>query len=113
MRQRAARLSPDALALLRAASAASGPSEHATLSRVANLAPEHALEALDQVLAARLLHAEARRYDVTHAIVRRALYEDLNPERQAESHPQYTLGAETLHIPLSFALTNRLSDCRT
>jgi DNA-binding CsgD family transcriptional regulator len=82
VRQRAARLSDPALALLRCASAVGDGADLATLAAAAGQDREALLDPLDEVIASGLLLPRAGGYEVSHAIVRRAILEELNPERR-------------------------------
>jgi len=86
VRHRVARLSEPTVTLLRYAAAGARPSEFALLAGATGLAPEQALDALDEALSSGLLRQAAGGYELTHAIVRRAIVEDLNAERRARVH---------------------------
>jgi ABC-type cobalamin transport system ATPase subunit len=86
VRQRVARLSERAAALVRGASVVSAPVDLATLAEVAGLDVDAALDALDESLASGVMRATGARYELGHAIVRRAIHEDLSPDRRARLH---------------------------
>ncbi len=94
VRQRVARLSAAAASLLRCASAVGAPLPIGPLARAAGLDDAEALDALDEAIASGALRAEGGRYGYTHALVRRAVYEELNPARRAQLHRRV---AEALH----------------
>ncbi len=86
VRRRVSRLPAASAALLRAASLAGGPVSLAALAGAAEIAHEVALEAVDPPLQAGLLTVVGDRYDLIHAVVRRAIAEELNPDRRALLH---------------------------
>jgi DNA-binding NarL/FixJ family response regulator len=86
VRRRAARLSARGRALLDVAAVAAAPVDWGTLAHVAGLDPDTATDALDEGLRAGFLRQVGMRYELTHAIVARALGEDQNPERRARCH---------------------------
>jgi DNA-binding CsgD family transcriptional regulator len=94
VRQRVARLSPNGVALLRVASALGTVGELSTLAAAADIAPELALDAIDESIAAGVLRVAGSGYEISHAIVRRAIYEEQNPDRRARCHRRL---AEALH----------------
>lgn len=81
------RLSSDASQLLGVAVAFRGPFAFDLLDAVAALGEERTLDAVDELLSARLLRSTADgRYEFEHALIREALYEELNPSRRARLH---------------------------
>lgn len=94
VRQRVARLSAPCVALLRCAAVAEGPTPLATLARAARLEAYHALDAVDAAVASGLLREEDGRYALVHAVVRRALYEDLGADGRARTHRALALALE-------------------
>lgn len=86
VRERVARLSAAAVSVLRCASAAGVPLELGPLSRAAGLDAGAALDALDEAIASGTVRAVGGRYELAHALVRRAIYEELNPGRRAQLH---------------------------
>jgi DNA-binding SARP family transcriptional activator len=86
--RRRSRLSPDANRLFDAAAAFDGPFPFAVVAEVATLDDEAALAALDQVLDAGLIDPDVipERYQFGHALIRHAVYADLNPSRRLRLH---------------------------
>jgi class 3 adenylate cyclase len=86
--RRRSRLSPDANRLLDAAAAFDGPFPYAVVAEVAALDDDAALAALDQVLDAGLIDPDVipERYQFGHALIRHAVYADLNPSRRVRLH---------------------------
>ncbi len=87
--QRMTRLSADASAMLRVAAGFTGGFEFASLLELTELDERALLDCLDEALQAGLVRAAdgaPATYDFAHAIVRHALYEDLNPDRRARLH---------------------------
>ena len=87
---RLARLGRDANELLAAAAVLGLECDAETLVGTAGLEPAAAEGALDEVLQARLLRpaAAARRFEFAHALVREAVYDELNVLRRARLHRQ-------------------------
>lgn len=86
---RVRRLSPTAARILGIASVFTRPFAFRALQALAELPEEALLDALDEALAARLLsvaRAGSESYEFGHALVRQALYEELNPSRRARLH---------------------------
>jgi DNA-binding SARP family transcriptional activator len=86
--RRRSRLSPDANRFLDAAAAFDGPFPFAIVAEVAALDDDAALAALDQVLDAGLIDPDVipERYQFGHALIRHAVYADLNPSRRVRLH---------------------------
>ncbi|GLZ50160.1 hypothetical protein Acsp06_63450 [Actinomycetospora sp. NBRC 106375] len=86
--RRRRRLSAAANRLLDTAAAIEGPFPWEPVRSVAGVAADEALTALDEVLAAGLVvvGTEPDRYDFTHALIRHAVYEALNPSRRLRLH---------------------------
>jgi len=91
VRQRVARLPDDAAALVRVAALCADPIELAPLARAAELDDARALDAIDAAIAAGLVRAAGRRYELIHAIVRRAIHEAWSPDRRARGHRRLAL----------------------
>ncbi len=81
-------LSADARRLLEAAAIAGDPFEPELAYAVAELDPATGVEALDELLDARLLHATAvpRRFAFRHPLVRRAVYESARAGWRLDAH---------------------------
>lgn len=83
---RLARLSPEARAVISNVSVFSAGFDFAVLPFLTELAEPELLDAIDELLGARLIepvnHAGAERYDVVHALLRAALIEPLSPSRR-------------------------------
>jgi len=87
VRRRAARLGDATRALLQVAAALGGEPGFDVLAEVAGLGDADAVAAVDEALAAGLLRpARPGAYGFVHAIVQRALLEELSPERRARLH---------------------------
>ena len=94
--QRLGRLDPDTVRLLGVACAFSRPFEFAVLGELTALSEERLLACLDEALAARFLReAGGEHYDFAHALVREALYGELNPSRRARLHRRIALALES------------------
>ena len=98
--QRVGRLSRDTGELLRLASAMSGGFGFDVLASLSGLSEGRLLDVLDEGLRAGLIRGSEGvppRYEFTHAIVRHALYEGLNPDRRARLHLRIAKGLEELY----------------
>jgi DNA-binding CsgD family transcriptional regulator len=95
VRHRVARLSERSATLLRFAAAAAQPVEFAVLARASGAEPETMLDALDEALDAGILRATGGRYELSHALVRRAIDEEQSPERRARLHRRLAEVLET------------------
>lgn len=86
--RRRARLPDRANRLLDAASGIEGPFPFEPVRAVAGLDDAEALAALDDALDAGLVVPDTRpdRYDFTHALIRHAVYRELNPSRRLRLH---------------------------
>ncbi|HEY2224075.1 BREX system ATP-binding domain-containing protein [Actinomycetospora sp.] len=86
--RRRRRLTAAANRLLDAASAIDGPFPFDPIRQVARLVDDEGLSALDDVLAAGLAVADTvpDRYTFTHALIRHAVYRELNPSRRLRLH---------------------------
>jgi DNA-binding SARP family transcriptional activator len=86
--RRRARLPPDANRFLDTAAGFDGPFPFAVVAEVAELEDPAALAALDELLHAGLVEPDvaAERYQFGHALIRHAVYADLNPSRQVRLH---------------------------
>ncbi|MGI8552989.1 MAG: ATP-binding protein, partial [Dehalococcoidia bacterium] len=100
IRSRLARLSPDARRLLTFASGFTAGFDFRLLPPLAGLPENRALDCLDEVLQARILHSETGsddRYDFVLAIVRRALYDALSPSRRLRLHRRIAETMESVY----------------
>ena len=86
--RRRARLSPAANRFLDSAAGFEGPFPFAVVAEVAKLEDAAALAALDELLQAGLVESDVapERYQFAHALIRQAVYADLNPSRQVRLH---------------------------
>jgi DNA-binding SARP family transcriptional activator len=86
--RRRARLSLEANQFLDTAAGFEGPFPFAVVAEVAELEDAAALAALDELLQAGLVEPDAapERYQFGHALIRHAVYADLNPSRRARLH---------------------------
>ena len=86
--RRRARLTPDANRFLDVAAGFDGPFPFAVVAEVAELEDAAALAALDELLDAGLVEPDVapERYQFGHALIRHAVYADLNPSRQVRLH---------------------------
>jgi DNA-binding SARP family transcriptional activator len=86
--RRRTRLSQDANRFLDAAAGFEGPFPFAVVAEVAELEDAAALAALDELLHAGLLEPDVapERYQFGHALIRQAIYAELNPSRQVRLH---------------------------
>ena len=92
--RRLTRLSAPAGALLRVSAAFTGSAPFDIARRVAGVAENAALDALDEALGAQLLvpTADPQAYDFPHALVRHTLYDTLSPARQVRLHREIAEG---------------------
>jgi DNA-binding SARP family transcriptional activator/tetratricopeptide (TPR) repeat protein len=95
--RRRAHLSPGANGLLEVASGFAGPFLFPVAATVAELDDTSALSALDELLAAGMIRPDEipERYEFGHALVRQAVYDTLNPSRQARLHRRLARELET------------------
>ena len=86
--RRVSRLSEDTQRMLRFASAFTGGFAFRVLQTLTELPEETLLTCIDEALGAGLIRTtgEASTYDFAHAIVRHALYDEMNPDRRARLH---------------------------
>jgi DNA-binding SARP family transcriptional activator/tetratricopeptide (TPR) repeat protein len=86
--RRRARLTPAANGLLDVAAGFDGPFPFGVVAEVADLEDAAALAALDEVLDAGLVEPDVapERYQFAHALIRHAVYADLNPSRRVRLH---------------------------
>jgi len=94
--RRRARMSAEANQLLECGSGFAGPFLLPVAASAAGLDDPSALSALDELLAAGMIRpGEApERYEFGHALVRNAVYDTLNPSRQARLHRRLAHGLE-------------------
>ncbi len=97
--RRVSRLSQETRRLLRFASAFTGGFTFQVLQALTELPEETLLNSLDEALEAGLIRTtgEAATYDFAHAIVRHALYDELNPDRRARLHRRIALALEGIY----------------
>ncbi|MHB1134140.1 MAG: ATP-binding protein [Chloroflexota bacterium] len=96
--RRLAHLAPPTARLLRLASAFTGGFGFPVLQTLTRLPEEELLTCLDEALAAGLLGVGAGAvplYSFNHSIVRRAIYDELNPDRRALYHRRIAEALET------------------
>jgi DNA-binding CsgD family transcriptional regulator len=99
VRSRVHRLSSEAGRLLSVASVFTHPFSFAALRALAELPETTMLDALDEALAAGLLvvdRVEHETYEFAHALVRQALYDEMNPSRRARLHRRAATALEEL-----------------
>jgi DNA-binding SARP family transcriptional activator len=94
--RRRARVSAAANRLLECGSGFAGPFLFPVAALAADLDDTAALAALDELLAAGMVRPGAgpERYEFGHALVRHAVYDSLNPSRQARLHRRLAHGLE-------------------
>jgi len=94
--RRRARMSAEANQLLECGSGFAGPFLLPVAAMAAGLDDPSALAALDELLAAGMIRPgdAPERYDFGHALVRHAVYDALNPSRQARLHRRLAHGLE-------------------
>jgi DNA-binding SARP family transcriptional activator len=94
--RRRARVSAAANRLLECGSGFAGPFLFPVAAAAADLDDAAALSALDELLAAGMIRpgAAPERYEFGHALVRHAVYDTLNPSRQARLHRTLADGLE-------------------
>lgn len=95
--RRRARMSAEANQLLECGSGFAGPFLLPVAAMAAGLDDPPALSALDELLAAGMIRPgdAPERYEFGHALVRHAVYDALNPSRQARLHRRLAHGLET------------------
>jgi tetratricopeptide (TPR) repeat protein len=98
--KRLLRMMPETTALLKAAAAFDGPFRFDVVTRVAGLEESAALDALDEALETEVLAPgdSNETYRFSHALLRHALYTELNPSRRTRLHRSV---AEALRTALS------------
>jgi class 3 adenylate cyclase len=86
--KRLLRMMPETTALLKAAAAFDGPFRFDVVTRVAGLEESAALDALDEALETEVLAPgdTDESYRFSHALLRHALYTELNPSRRTRLH---------------------------
>ena len=100
LRRRRAHLTPGANRLLEVAAGFDGPVPFPVAVEVAELEDAVALAALDEVLAAGLIEADVvpERYQFGHALIRHAVYADLNPSRRVRLHRKLAQALEAARV---------------
>jgi DNA-binding CsgD family transcriptional regulator len=95
---RLARLAPAARRVLGVAAAFTRPFEFSVLAAMTGLAEEELLSALDEALRAQLLRGVGEeRYEFSHALVRRTLYDEIGPSRRARLHRRVAQALERVY----------------
>jgi DNA-binding CsgD family transcriptional regulator len=95
---RLARLAPATRRMLGVAAAFTRPFEFSVLAAMVGLAEEELLAALDEALRAQLLRsAGEERYEFSHALVRRTLYDEIGPSRRARLHRRIAQALERVY----------------
>jgi DNA-binding CsgD family transcriptional regulator len=95
---RLARLAPQTRRLLAVAAAFTRPFEFSVLAAMTDLNEEELLSALDEALRAQLLRSAGQeRYEFSHALVRRTLYDGIGPSRRARLHRRVAQALERVH----------------
>jgi DNA-binding CsgD family transcriptional regulator len=92
-----ARLALSTGTLLRLAAGLTGPFDFALAQALTELSEEPLLCSLDEAIAAGLLQVVGTRppvYDFAHAIVRHALYDEMNPDRRTRLHRRIALALD-------------------
>jgi DNA-binding SARP family transcriptional activator len=94
--RRRGRLPPEANRFLDAAAGFDGPFPFAVVAEVAELEDPTALAMLDELLRAGLVEPDVapERYQFGHALIRQAIYADLNPSRQVRLHRRLAVALE-------------------
>jgi len=100
--RRRARMSAEANQLLECGSGFAGPFLLPVAAMAASLDDPSALSALDELLAAGMIRPgdAPERYEFGHALVRNAVYDALNPSRQARLHRRLAHGLEAARARL-------------
>jgi DNA-binding CsgD family transcriptional regulator len=95
---RLAHLSSSARRLLAVASAFTRPFAAPVLEAMTGLRPEDVSDAMDEAVRAGMLQALSQgAYDFSHALVRRALYDDVGPSRRARLHRRIAQALERVY----------------
>jgi DNA-binding CsgD family transcriptional regulator len=85
--QRLANLAPTTRRLLAVACAFTRPFDFTVLAAMTELPDEELLAAVDEALEAQLLRSvEQERYEFSHVLIRRTLYDEMGPSRRARLH---------------------------
>jgi DNA-binding CsgD family transcriptional regulator len=99
VRSRVARLSTETARAVALAAVFTHPFSFAALAELTELDEETLLDALDEALGSGLLRvaaADREAYEFSHALVREALYEEMNPSRRARLHRRAAHAIEVL-----------------
>jgi DNA-binding CsgD family transcriptional regulator len=95
---RLARLAPTTRGVLGVAAAFTRPFEFSVLAAMTDLGEEELLSTLDEALHAQLLRSVGwERYEFSHALVRRTLYDEIGPSRRARLHRRIAQALERVH----------------
>lgn len=95
---RLARLAPRTRRVLEVAAAFTRPFELFVLAAMTDVDEEELLSALDEALDAQVLHATGeQRYEFSHALVRRTLYDEIGPSRRARLHRRIAQALERVY----------------
>jgi DNA-binding CsgD family transcriptional regulator len=98
--RRLARLSDDTRSVLRLASAMVSGADFALLDAVSDLGESDLLDCIDEAVRAGMAHgAGTARYAISHALVRRTLYDSVAPDRRAPMHRRIAEALETAAGP--------------
>lgn len=100
VQRRLSRLSDNTNTLLRLAAGFGGGFNASVLQVLAEMPEEELLDCVDEALKAGLLRVVAGvppTYDFAHAIVRHAVYEELNPDRRVRLHRRIANALERVH----------------
>jgi predicted ATPase len=95
---RLARLAPTTRRVLGLAAAFTRPFEFSVLAALTDVGEEELLSTLDEALHAQLLRSMGgERYEFSHALVRRTLYDEIGPSRRARLHRRIAQALERVH----------------
>ncbi len=85
--RRLAHLSPNTRRVLAVAAAFTGPFDFSVLAAMVDLDEDKLLAAIDEALQAQILSSAGEdQYEFSHALIRRALYDEMSPSRRARLH---------------------------
>jgi DNA-binding CsgD family transcriptional regulator len=96
---RLAHLTPATRRLLAVAAAFTRPFEFSVLAAMSDLGEDEVLSALDEALRAQMLRSVGEeRYEFSHALVRRTLYDEIGPSRRARLHRRIAQALESVYV---------------